>query len=450
MAGKSENIHIVAVHGTFSGKEYIEDIRHSETEFYSRKSDFSGALLAELPDARWHEFTWSGKNLESARKKGARELKKYLRGLSLPPEDRVVVISHSHGGNVALDSLRKAPIDNPVSLFTVGTPFIWHEPRRLLGKLGVVLPNMVFFLACIFIALIIGFGNLRYIGYGVPFMEMPTGTTVTRFFDSFNQQYAIPVAASIIVAASVWLIILPLLRLMGSRRFDYVSPQKFHLRRVWRTDDEAIGMLSTNAKISFPISIFTNFIRGVCAFTFIVYAMLSASSGYRDLMKFRREQDAEQGWDYVLLFSAEVAGLGICVVLVLMILNFLIQAIFRVPLAWLISAPINSVLRKTSKGEDGYQKLSVSSKPEIPDKFVESFNEHHDKIAPVLEEVKDRSDQYMLEHRADIMRTLTMGDGYLTEVLGKSDLALSLIHCNYFTPAMARFMADTIKSDMKA
>ncbi len=449
MADGSQQTHIIAVHGTFAGREHVGDNRLADKEFYSEKSEFAAALRSQVPDAKWHEFTWSGKNLESSRTKAAREFRRYLKRLSVPAQDKLIVLAHSHGGNVALDALRRAPVDNPVELYTVGTPFVWKRNPSIFGLLGLILPGLIFFLAFAFIAAVIDNGYLRYIGYGVPFFELPTGKSVTAFFDQFNATYARPFAIFIVIASALWFLLWPLSRLIINRRFDYTRPAQFKLRRIWRTDDEAIGMLSANAKISFPVSIFNSFFRGMASLLFIAYVALAVREGYQSLMRFRREEDPDLSWGNILLFGSEVIGLGLFIVAGLLLLNILIQLVFRVPLRWLISLPINSVLRKTSIGEDSYQKLSVSSAPNIPEAFIESYNEKTVSIAPVLEDVKARSDKYMLDHRADIMRTLTSGDGYLMEVLGESELAMSLIHCNYFTPDMARFMAGLINDNQK-
>ena len=111
-----------------------------------------------------------------------------------------------------------------------------------------------------------------------------------------------------------------------------------------------------------------------------------------------------------------------------------------------MSRPINSVLRKTSVGEDSYQRISVHARPNIPEQFVTELNEFDTGITDILEDVKERSDLFVMENRTNIMRALTNGEGYLLEVLSERDLANSLIHCNYFTKDMARYLADHYSS----
>ena len=435
--------HVVTVHGTFSGRQNIPDKAVADQEFFAETSDFGKALKAKLPVRRWHEYEWSGANLESDRRRASKKFSKYLKNLNLPPEEDVVVLAHSHGGNVALDGLRNAPIDNRISLYTFGTPFIWKETRFFLSALAIILPNIVFFLAVLALAIVIGSGHLQSLSYGIPFVEIPRNADVNAFFADFNKNYALPAAFIITALAALFLIVWPLKKSRYRARFKYMDVSRFRLSRIWRTDDEAIAMLATEPNIAVPISIFNSFFRVVSAGLFVGFVLWAIRDGYGQFVQFRENIDSTLSWNFVLPFGAEKIGLGLTVLLILLALYPVIQFIFRRPLTWLMSRPVNSLLRKTAMGEDGYIRIDASHRPDVPRQFVSEFNETSESMSEIMAEVKSISDNHLIEHRTAIMRTLSTGDGYLQDILHDTDLTKSLIHCNYFTEAMAGFIADS-------
>lgn len=434
-------VHIITVHGTFSGRRNIAEPAEADREFFSEKSDFAQALKSDLNIKRWHEYEWGGANLESDRRRASKKFTRYIKRLNLPPEEDVVILAHSHGGNVALDGLRKAPISNRISLYTFGTPFIWKETRFFLSALAIILPNIVFFLAVLAMAIVIGLGHLQYLAYGVPFIEIPRGPQVNEFFGSFNASFAVPVALLITAIAAFALIIWPLKKSRYRARFGYIDVGRFRLTRIWRTDDEAIAMLAAEPNIAVPITIFNSFFRLVSASLFVGFVLWAVQDGYKQVREFRANIDGTLSITEILPFGAEKIGLGLSVLLLLMAIYPIIQFVFRRPLTWLMSRPVNSLLRKTAMGEDGYIRIDANPRPDIPRQFVTELNEENKSMKPIMEEIKDISDQYLVQHRTAIMRTLSTGDGYLQDLLHDTDLTKSLIHCNYFTNAMAVFIA---------
>lgn len=434
-------LHVITVHGTFSGRENIADSHEADKEFFSEKSDFAAALKDALPIARWHEYAWGGKNLESDRRRASRKFSSFVKALDLPPEDELLVLAHSHGGNVAVDGLRRAPVPNRISAYTFGTPFIWKETRFFLSALAMLFPNIIFFLAVMALALVIGLGYLQSIAYGIPLIDVPRNAEATAFFDSFNQLYALPVAGLIAALAAFWLILWPLKKTRYRARFTYTDKEQFHLHRIWRTDDEAIAMLAAEPSIAVPISIFNSFFRFISAALFVGFVIWAVQDGYSQLRNFRENIDSSLSWNFILPFGAEKIGLGLSVLLVLMILYPIIQFVFRRPLTWLMSRPVNSLLRKTSMGEDGYIRIDASHKPDVPRQFVSEYNETTKGMEAILAEVKSISDENLVDNRTDIMRTLSTGDGYMQDILHDTDLTKCLIHCNYFTEKMAKFIA---------
>lgn len=103
---------VLLIHGTFSSPQ---------TPFFT---ELRSALTTAFPSAQIESPPWSGgNNLES---RYAAELQ-LLRSLRQKRGKRVLVIAHSHGGNIAYRALtrlsnRRSPI--VLGLCTIGTPFI--------------------------------------------------------------------------------------------------------------------------------------------------------------------------------------------------------------------------------------------------------------------------------------------------------------------------------------
>jgi len=229
-----------------------------------------------------------------------------------------------------------------------------------------IIPNLVFFFAVLTIAAIIGLGHSLYILYGIPFYDVTITPELTQFFNAFNRYWAKPLAALLTGLAAIWLILWPIIKSRHRNDFAYASSEKFKLTKIWRRDDEAIAMLSAKTEISFPVSIFNSFFRFISAALLIGFVALSMRRGYRSLLHFRGRHNPEEAWSQILPFGAETIGLGLVVVLAVLIANLIMQLAFKKPLSWLLSRPINNILRKSSVGEDGYARLDVSPRPNIP------------------------------------------------------------------------------------
>ncbi len=433
--------HVVSVHGTFSGRGHFDSEDAANAQFFCEQSDFAKTLKGDLSVDAWHEFGWKGTNLESDRRSGSRRFAKFLKSLKLPPEDEVLILAHSHGGNIALDGLRKKPIPNTISLYSFGTPFIWKDSRHPFGAILSIMPNIIFFLAILALAFVIGSGHTQSLLYGVPYLDLPRNEQVNAFFKSFNSFTAYPVAILLVIASWLYLIGVPLGRTRYRAQFNYLDVNKFQLTRIWRTDDEAIAILSNEPNISAPISIFNSFFRFVAASLFVGFVLWAMYDGYYQFLDLRKNVDSTKSWNYVLPMGGEKMGLGLSVMILLALIYPFFRYILKAPLTWLMSRPVNSLLRKTSMGEDGYLRLDANNMPHIPRQFDNDFNESVQEIAPVLEAVKKNSDDYLLENRTTLMRMMSAGDGYLVDVFQNTDLTKSLIHCNYFTGDMARFIA---------
>lgn len=113
-------MHFVFVHGT---------VFRREEEWSEAWTPLRDTLLAAFPGTRYSSFSWSGFNGYGARKKAGEELVELILGVAkLAP---VVLVAHSHGGNVvryALGDRRLRGI--PIEVVFLGTPFLEMRGRN--------------------------------------------------------------------------------------------------------------------------------------------------------------------------------------------------------------------------------------------------------------------------------------------------------------------------------
>jgi pimeloyl-ACP methyl ester carboxylesterase len=124
---------VVLVHGTWAtGAAWLK-------EASALRRELSQQVEAEV---LWVPFLWTGRNTHRARMRAATQLASLLCGLRARfATEKLLVIGHSHGGNVALYASRLLPpactIEGVVCL---STPFFHAQPRTLgpFGKQGVI------------------------------------------------------------------------------------------------------------------------------------------------------------------------------------------------------------------------------------------------------------------------------------------------------------------------
>ena len=135
----SDRLVVVLVHGT-KPRLFGRDLMAPPT-WTRRDSPFRNILAATLSEVPlFVEFDWSGANTHAARLSAATRLAGVLGQLRREhPAARLLLVAHSHGGNVALYAMRQLahadraaphPVDGLVCL---GTPFL-HATLRDLEK----------------------------------------------------------------------------------------------------------------------------------------------------------------------------------------------------------------------------------------------------------------------------------------------------------------------------
>lgn len=147
MDGSPARFVITLVHGTFArGAPWTQE---GSALWRALKERFGAA-------ARIQRFDWSARNTHSARLRAGRELAKFLdRSAADNPGARNVVITHSHGGNVAIYACRHAAPQSINDIVFLATPFIRCRDRArislltyaglflLSGLLGLIFLNLV-------------------------------------------------------------------------------------------------------------------------------------------------------------------------------------------------------------------------------------------------------------------------------------------------------------------
>lgn len=133
-------LHIVTVHGTW-GRGFLPDTPHNPHGRRAAWCTVESAFIAEMgrglgeggTDYKVSDFLWSGANSITERDKAASILANSLAEcLCNEPDTHLLVVAHSHGGNVALRALhllrerlgsgRKQKLG--LSLVTLATPFV--------------------------------------------------------------------------------------------------------------------------------------------------------------------------------------------------------------------------------------------------------------------------------------------------------------------------------------
>ncbi|MDP9412774.1 MAG: alpha/beta hydrolase [Pseudomonadota bacterium] len=112
---------VCLVHGTFA----------SEAPWANPEGLFHRTLAREMPDAAVDRFNWSGRNSHEARAAAGVELAEHSAALlEAHSRERLLLVGHSHGGNVILQSLKDPHFQSRVdAIVFLGTPFWRVEPR---------------------------------------------------------------------------------------------------------------------------------------------------------------------------------------------------------------------------------------------------------------------------------------------------------------------------------
>jgi len=128
---------IVLVHGTWGSKSSWATPEHSE---------FVKAITSQLQvRAIFEKFPWSGANSAQVRFEAATRLAQYISGQLATSQRNVVMISHSHGGNIAMRAaalLTEVELRNVRNVF-MNTPFLSTGAPFDIGVVHESLPDII-------------------------------------------------------------------------------------------------------------------------------------------------------------------------------------------------------------------------------------------------------------------------------------------------------------------
>jgi hypothetical protein len=134
---------IVLVHGTwgrgFLRKQPIASWCKPDSNFVRRLTDECKQRMPNIPTSVV-PFNWSGDNSILQRAKAATDLKIVLES-HVTPNTSVLIIAHSHGGNVAIQAITKLGQVSKIYVCTLATPFlrIFESTREFYGSENVLI-----------------------------------------------------------------------------------------------------------------------------------------------------------------------------------------------------------------------------------------------------------------------------------------------------------------------
>ena len=102
-------------------------------------------ILERIPDCVIEPFHWSGAFNQSARHEAAAKLAQHLNEIRTR-YDRIILVGHSHGGNVAIEAAYHSPLA-PVEIVALSTPFLTASSTKK-GELEKRL-SLLFFTICL-------------------------------------------------------------------------------------------------------------------------------------------------------------------------------------------------------------------------------------------------------------------------------------------------------------
>ncbi len=156
----------LVVHGTFAddaswwklgegGEETFAD--RLEARLASRGMEDTVWRPVLTAGMEYEDFAWSGENRDRDRRQGAAKLARSLGrladelGATADDQLQVNLVAHSHGGNVALDLLRRLPDTvRARRLAMLGTPLIWRRTSARILAIAAALSLFVFLFASLF------------------------------------------------------------------------------------------------------------------------------------------------------------------------------------------------------------------------------------------------------------------------------------------------------------
>jgi len=424
MGKKNERpvLHIIAIHGTFAGKANLRHGATDENEFYAETSEFAKTLIQKLSkhyDVFWHDYQWSGENLQSEREQAAK-LRPFREREGISLDANKLIIAHSHGGNVAFEWLTLLKKPNPTGLVSVGTPYVHLKERRGLARLAYYLRNIITIFAFPgFFILSTSLGSSRIF---VTWILIFTLACIGAWVNSKKER---------------------------QRRKNRQFMQNKNIVAICHPDDEAVAILQSETKIPVSAEMVFQPLRSL-GFPIIVVVcvglFLSAIlGGYRPFMPMIKNPLVSEFINYVLIFSvsAIVSAMGVFAILGSTI--FIAKKLFTKGIGKRASNALSTALMKVGKGEDNEYPIHMKKEPQCPGDNFTIIDETNNAISEAFERTHALASENIIKHKSAFMSELLKHGGDLFSVLkNHPELAQSLVHCNYFTKELAEFIGSHV------
>lgn len=140
---------VVLIHGTWS-------LEPAWTQTASPlATTIRRALSNNENDIQFVHFRWSGRNTQYARDSATRQLVSWLNtNRSSDPGQRVVLVGHSYGGNIAIGAAAQLEASTPISkVVTLATPFIVTSKRSFAPSFQLGFAMAAAFFSCLVVRL---------------------------------------------------------------------------------------------------------------------------------------------------------------------------------------------------------------------------------------------------------------------------------------------------------
>jgi PGAP1-like protein len=152
--------HVILVHGTY-GHGFWRSLFWDLVPSKRQPKDCNWPICKRLKDSavKVHSFTWSGRNSHRRCIEAGRELANYIADLEKRDSQptSISIVGHSHGGNVALYSLKHSGIEKVDSIVCLATPFLHFSAQELDFIALRFLPFVVGIITCLVVGLVILF-----------------------------------------------------------------------------------------------------------------------------------------------------------------------------------------------------------------------------------------------------------------------------------------------------
>lgn len=413
---------IVSIHGTFanitSSDSHANDTR---SKFFLHNSDFAQALIAELSETYevvWEQFPWSGKNLESARYSAVKELKKFINNKTHLGKN-ILLIAHSHGGNIALDWIANYSSKYSSHAITFGTPFTHLEKKKI--------------------------KNIPALGIAIILLASSLIIKSLENFIKHDEAISLTNLPELAIGICLLLGILGWICTPSIRQFRRNNPvnDKNKIHVICHESDEAVALLQSKTKININLRFLRTPLLFLIAIFVWVGALFSLPKKYIDpfidtIMGIRNEDIFDRLYLMALSgLTAFLAAIFLSHIVLKFVGNF---ANYRA------SVSLNKTLWKLATGQDTKTNLKMHR---IPDLNVNSYIQikEDEELKNVFKKIQANSNKAFSQLKNQTIKGLMSTGGNLMKCL-KDDpnLGKGLIHCQYFSKDMAKYLGKYVKT----